>query len=168
VQHDPRPGKRAQTRDEHAGPQSPLYERHLERGKQPLHERGRYIDNDNRFNETESVVAHASGQTAVQLRGLSAGYARHTVLHKVSAEFPRAKVTAVVGPNGSGKSTLLGVLAGVITPAAGDVEIGTRRPAFVVQHSAVPAGLPISVWDTVVATKRNPAALSRLRCGESG
>jgi zinc/manganese transport system ATP-binding protein len=94
-------------------------------------------------------VAHTSDQTAVRLHGLSAGYARRTVLHEVTVEFPRAQVTAVVGPNGSGKSTLLGVLAGVITPVAGDVEIGTRRPAFVVQHSAVPTGLPITVWETV-------------------
>ncbi len=94
-------------------------------------------------------MAHTSDQSAVRLRGLSAGYARRTVLHEVTAEFPRGKVTAVVGPNGSGKSTLLGVLAGVVTPAAGVVEIGTRRPAFVVQHSAVPTGLPITVWEAV-------------------
>ncbi|GAA3662994.1 zinc/manganese transport system ATP-binding protein [Lentzea atacamensis] len=94
-------------------------------------------------------MTHVSDRPAVRLRGLSAGYARHTVLHEVTAEFPRAEVTAIVGHNGSGKSTLLGVLAGVITPAAGEVEIGTRRPAFVVQHSAVPAGLPITVWETV-------------------
>lgn len=94
-------------------------------------------------------MTHTSDQPAVRLRGLSAGYARHTVLHDVTADFPRAKVTAVVGPNGSGKSTLLGVLAGVISPAAGAVEISTWRPAFVVQHSAVPAGLPITVRETV-------------------
>ena len=94
-------------------------------------------------------MTHISDRSAVRLRGLSAGYARHTVLHDVTADFPRAKVTAVVGPNGSGKSTLLGILAGVISPAAGDVEISTRRPAFVVQHSAVPAGLPITVRETV-------------------
>lgn len=110
---------------------------------------GPYIDNDNRYNDVEGVVAHASEESAVWLHGVSAGYARHTVLSEVTAELPRAKVTAVVGANGSGKSTLLGVIAGVITPAAGAVEIRTRRPAFVVQHSAVPAGLPITVRETV-------------------
>lgn len=94
-------------------------------------------------------MTHDSDQPAARLRGLSAGHARRTVLHEVTARFPRAGVTAVVGHNGSGKSTLLGVLAGVITPAAGAVEIRTRRPAFVVQHSAVPPGLPITVWETV-------------------
>jgi zinc/manganese transport system ATP-binding protein len=94
-------------------------------------------------------MTHTSDQPAVRLRGLSAGYARRTVLHDVTAEFPRSKVTAVVGPNGSGKSTLLGVLAGVVSPVAGAVEIGTRRPTFVVQHSAVPPVLPITVWETV-------------------
>lgn len=94
-------------------------------------------------------MTHTSDQSAVRLDGLSAGYARRTVLHEVTAEFPRAQVTAVVGANGSGKSTLLGVLAGVITPATGVVQIGTQRPAFVVQHSAVPTGLPITVRETV-------------------
>lgn len=94
-------------------------------------------------------MTHTADQSAVRLRGLSAGYARHVVLREVTVEFPRAEVTAVVGPNGSGKSTLLGVLAGVIAPAAGVVEIATRRPAFVVQHSVVPAELPITVWETV-------------------
>lgn len=108
-------------------------------------------------------MAHASGEPAVRLRELSAGYARHTVLHDVTVEFPRAEVTAVVGANGSGKSTLLGVIAGVITPAAGDVEIRTRRPAFVVQHSAVPTGLPITVWETVAMGRwAHRGALRRL------
>ena len=66
-------------------------------------------------------MTHVSERPAVRLRGLSAGYARHTVLHEVTAEFPRAEVTAIVGHNGSGKSTLLSVLAGVLKPAAGEV-----------------------------------------------
>jgi zinc/manganese transport system ATP-binding protein len=94
-------------------------------------------------------VTHSPGGPAVHLRALSAGYARRTVLHEVTTELPRALVTAVVGPNGSGKSTLLGVLAGVLTPAAGTMTGSTHRPAFVVQHSAVPAALPITVRETV-------------------
>jgi zinc/manganese transport system ATP-binding protein len=94
-------------------------------------------------------MTHIPDRPAVRLHALSAGYARRTVLHEVTTELPPAQVTAVVGPNGSGKSTLLGVLAGVLTPVAGTVTTSTRRPAFVVQHSAVPTALPITVRETV-------------------
>jgi zinc/manganese transport system ATP-binding protein len=94
-------------------------------------------------------MTHNPERPAVRLHTLSAGYARRTVLHEVTAELPLAQVTAVVGPNGSGKSTLLGVLAGILTPAEGTVTANTRRPAFVVQHSAVPTALPITVRETV-------------------
>ncbi|MEU6719355.1 zinc ABC transporter ATP-binding protein AztA [Nonomuraea sp. NPDC046802] len=86
----------------------------------------------------------------VALHDLTAGYGRRTVLRGLSAELPRAGVTAVVGPNGSGKSTLLAVLAGVIRPGHGRVERGgARRPGYVVQRSAVSDALPITVRDTV-------------------
>ncbi|WP_280295598.1 zinc ABC transporter ATP-binding protein AztA [Nocardia abscessus] len=87
---------------------------------------------------------------AVHVAEVTAGYRGHPVLHEVTAAIPGGQVTALVGPNGSGKSTLLGVLAGVITPTAGTVRREhLRRPAFVVQHSGVPATLPITVRETV-------------------
>lgn len=87
---------------------------------------------------------------AVRVEGLAAGYRARTVLREVTADIPAGRVTAIVGHNGSGKSTLLGVLAGVIAPSAGRVERdGRRRPALVVQQSAVPATLPITVRETV-------------------
>lgn len=82
---------------------------------------------------------------ALVVRDLVAGHGR-PALHRVHARIPRARITAVVGPNGAGKSTLLDVLAGVLTPAAGSVErIVGRSPAYVVQRSAAPDTLPITV-----------------------
>ncbi|WP_067806200.1 zinc ABC transporter ATP-binding protein AztA [Nocardia beijingensis] len=87
---------------------------------------------------------------AVHIAEVTAGYRGHPVLREFTATIPDGRVTALVGPNGSGKSTLLGVLAGVIAPTAGTVRREhLRRPAFVVQHSAVPATLPITVRETV-------------------
>lgn len=85
----------------------------------------------------------------VTINALSAGYAGRVVLHRITARFPRAAVTAVVGPNGSGKSTLLGAVAGVVRPAAGSVRLPGHRPAFVVQRSAVSDRLPITAAETV-------------------
>ncbi|UGT61433.1 zinc ABC transporter ATP-binding protein AztA [Nocardia asteroides] len=87
--------------------------------------------------------------TEVRLTGIVAGYEAGSVLHGVDAVLPAGRVTALVGPNGSGKSTLLAVLAGVLAPTAGSVLQPLGRPALVLQHSAVPPTLPITVRETV-------------------
>ncbi|WP_067696379.1 zinc ABC transporter ATP-binding protein AztA [Nocardia jejuensis] len=93
---------------------------------------------------------HNPDAPAIRIDALSAGYPGRTVLQGVSAEIPSGRITAVVGPNGSGKSTLLSVLAGVLAPVSGTIERASRcRPALVVQHSAVPLTLPITVRQTV-------------------
>ncbi|MBE1537465.1 zinc ABC transporter ATP-binding protein AztA [Actinomadura algeriensis] len=89
-------------------------------------------------------------ETAITMRGIRAGYGARTVLHGITARVPRARVTALVGHNGSGKSTLLGVLAGSLAPSAGTLErSGDRRPALVLQHTDVPAALPLTARDAV-------------------
>jgi zinc/manganese transport system ATP-binding protein len=86
---------------------------------------------------------------AIVVRDLVAGHGR-PALHGISARIPRAGVTAVLGPNGAGKSTLLDVLAGVLTPTAGTVErTGECSPAYVMQRTAAPDALPITVRATV-------------------
>jgi iron complex transport system ATP-binding protein len=46
------------------------------------------------------------------------------VLDDVSLEIERGAVVGLLGPNGSGKTTLLKILAGVLTPDAGEVFLG--------------------------------------------
>ncbi|MFD4430092.1 zinc ABC transporter ATP-binding protein AztA [Nocardia sp. NPDC058497] len=87
---------------------------------------------------------------AIKIEHVTAGYGSTPVLSQVSATIPRGQITAIVGPNGSGKSTLLGVLAGTIPTQSGTVHRGTtHRPAFVVQHTAIPPTLPLTVGETV-------------------
>ncbi|WP_280348444.1 zinc ABC transporter ATP-binding protein AztA [Nocardia neocaledoniensis] len=87
---------------------------------------------------------------ALEIEQVTAGYGATPVLTEVSATIPRGRITAIVGPNGSGKSTLLGVLAGTVPIRSGAVRSGIGgRPAFVVQHTAIPPTLPITVGETV-------------------
>jgi zinc/manganese transport system ATP-binding protein len=88
--------------------------------------------------------------TEIDVRGLVVRYGRRVALHELSAEIRGGRVTALLGPNGSGKSSLLGAIAGVVPHAAGTVERrGARRPAYVVQRSAVADTLTVTVHDTV-------------------
>jgi|SRR2546426_2752955 len=51
---------------------------------------------------------------------------RFLALNEVSLEIRQGEAVAIIGPNGSGKSTMLGLIAGVIQPQAGTVEIHGR------------------------------------------
>jgi zinc/manganese transport system ATP-binding protein len=101
---------------------------------------------ENGYHYKERGVTH----TEIDIRDLVVRYGPHLALSSLTAEIPHGRVTAVLGPNGSGKSSLLGAIAGVLPVAAGTItRHGTRRPAYVVQRSAVADTLPITVRDTV-------------------
>ncbi len=76
-------------------------------------------------------------------------------------ELPPGCLLALIGPNGSGKSTLITAIAGLLVPAAGDLEVEGRWPpargsvAAVFQSAPLHAGLPLSV-ERLVATGRDP------------
>ena len=54
-------------------------------------------------------------------------YGVRPVLRQVNLEVQAGELVAVLGPNGMGKTTLLGVIAGVLWPLKGFVEIDGRR-----------------------------------------
>lgn len=52
-----------------------------------------------------------------------------TALDGVSVEIAPGLITGLVGPDGAGKTTLIRILAGLMAPTAGKVEILGRPPA---------------------------------------
>lgn len=58
--------------------------------------------------------------------GLCGGYGPRHVVGPLDLQLPVGSCTAVLGPNGAGKSTLLRLLAGILRPSAGRVEVFGR------------------------------------------
>jgi ABC-type multidrug transport system ATPase subunit len=54
-------------------------------------------------------------------------YGIRPVLRRVNLEIPAGELAVVLGPNGMGKTTLLGVMAGVLWPLKGFVEINGQK-----------------------------------------
>ncbi len=69
--------------------------------------------------------AAATGQSKVEIRGVSKGYGdewqREEVIDDLSLEITPGELTAVVGPSGCGKSTLTRLIAGLMKPDHGEV-----------------------------------------------
>ncbi|MCU0705507.1 MAG: ABC transporter ATP-binding protein [Fimbriiglobus sp.] len=69
----------------------------------------------------------ATTSAAVRLRGVSkvfgTGDTQVKALDDVSVELPYGEMVLLVGPSGCGKTTLISVVAGLLDPSAGEVEV---------------------------------------------
>ena len=63
----------------------------------------------------------------IRARGLEKRYGGKRVLRDVDLDIGRGEVAVVTGPNGSGKTTLLRVLAGLLAPTRGELEVDVER-----------------------------------------
>lgn len=63
---------------------------------------------------------------SLKLKGIAKSFKTDTVLDGVSLEVPTGRTLVLFGPSGAGKTVLLRVIAGVIDPDAGQIEIGGR------------------------------------------
>ncbi|MHB8958425.1 MAG: ABC transporter ATP-binding protein [Candidatus Limnocylindrales bacterium] len=102
---------------------------------------------------------------AVWLDGVTVEARGRPILRDVSFSVQAGERVALIGPNGAGKSTLLRVVAGILRPNAGRVELGgdpvaamdrtavARRLAVVPQQTALPFSMRV---EEVVALGRLP------------
>ena len=64
---------------------------------------------------------------SLRVSGLRKYYSRTLLFGNISFELRPGEVLAIAGWNGSGKSTLLRILAGLVRPSAGEVEMFCRN-----------------------------------------
>jgi len=75
------------------------------------------------------MSAPASSALSARLDNLSKLFGSFAALRQVSAEFAAGKCYVLVGENGAGKSTLLRILAGLLHPTHGTVQVfGANEP----------------------------------------
>lgn len=95
----------------------------------------------------------------LEIRNLTCGYDRHSVLRRVSFSVETGEVCCLLGPNGVGKTTLFKTVLGLLKPLAGQVLIDgedtfhwtapklARHMAYVSQQHQPP--FPYQVKDVV-------------------
>ena len=61
-------------------------------------------------------------------QGLSKQYSMKKALDNVTLTLPAGRMVGLLGPNGSGKTTFLKLIAGFLTPSAGEVYVCGKKP----------------------------------------
>jgi ABC-type Mn2+/Zn2+ transport system ATPase subunit len=81
--------------------------------------------------------------------GLAAGYGGRPVLRGVTFEAGPGDRVGVLGPNGGGKTTLFRVLLGLLSPAAGELDVPVS-PATVPQTERSRLDYPVTALDVAL------------------
>lgn len=85
-------------------------------------------------------MSDAAGPDVVVMDGLTRRFGDVTAVHALSLGVRAGEMFGIVGPDGAGKTTTLRMLAGVLTPSAGDARVlghsVAREPERVKQDSA--------------------------------
>ena len=63
----------------------------------------------------------------IRARGLAKRYGAKRIFAGLDLDVERGGFVVVTGPNGSGKTTLLRLVAGLVLPSAGELEVGVER-----------------------------------------
>ncbi len=100
----------------------------------------------------------------IRIEGVTAIYRERAALRDISLHVEAGERVAIIGPNGAGKSTLLRVVAGLLKPATGTVELDGERidrigRRAVARRLAVVPQLPVLPFATTV---EEVVALGRL------
>jgi len=99
---------------------------------------------------------HKTNQPILDVAHLTMRYNGRVALEDVTFHLHEGERIAVVGPNGAGKSTLFKVVAGVLQPNMGEVNIYGSRPrghvciGYIPQRNQVDWTFPVSVADVVM------------------
>jgi sulfonate transport system ATP-binding protein len=100
---------------------------------------------------TSASPSVATSERAIALRGVCREFSGYVAVENITLDIVPGRFVAVVGPSGCGKSTVLNIIAGLIAPTAGVVEIFGRSLTGINRHACYmfqdDALLP---WKTVI------------------
>ncbi|HEY9804728.1 MAG TPA: ABC transporter ATP-binding protein [Leptolyngbyaceae cyanobacterium] len=80
-------------------------------------------------------------QPLIELKGVSKSFGNNQVLDNVDLTIYRGEALGIIGPSGTGKSTILRVMAGLITPDAGEVYVQGVKREGLIEDSPDPVGI---------------------------
>ncbi|RMF39753.1 MAG: metal ABC transporter ATP-binding protein [Anaerolineae bacterium] len=114
-----------------------------------------------------AYAAHPEGTPILRLEGVTLRYESGAALEDISLEVHQGERLAIIGPNGAGKSTLFKIIAGVLQPTSGNVQVFGSQPeghvciAYLPQRAHVDWNYPVTVADVVMMGRVGQIGLFR-------
>jgi ATP-binding cassette subfamily F protein 3 len=97
-----------------------------------------------------------SGRVVAEMKGIYKGYGPVQVYSGIDLTLAREDKVALVGVNGAGKSTLLKLLAGVIEPDAGVIQLGHNvSRTYFAQHQLELLDPAKTVWEEIFSLAKD-------------
>lgn len=104
-----------------------------------------------------SSVPITKDETLVlRVAGVAKSFGSVQALHDVDFEVRPGEIHGLLGDNGAGKSTLVKIIAGVIQPDAGTVEVNGSQVTFANPRDAEEAGIETVYQDLALAPALDP------------
>ncbi len=97
--------------------------------------------------------------THLRLTDLCAGFDGTDIVNLASLQISAGEFVSIVGPSGCGKSTLLRVIAQLLQPSAGDLDIQTPRGRTGIRTGFVFQDATLLPWRTAESNIRLPGEL---------
>jgi ABC-type multidrug transport system ATPase subunit len=73
--------------------------------------------------ECHPITGTFNQKAALRIQNLCKTFGKKEVLKNLNFEVPKGGITGFLGPNGAGKSTTIKIIAGLVSPTSGTVEI---------------------------------------------
>src|SRR5437899_4677601 len=89
-------------------------------------------------NETQEIfipVAERLGDSVIEFRNVSKGYADRLLIEDLSFSVPAGAIVGIIGPNGAGKTTLFRMITGKEKADLGEIAIGPSARLAVVDQT---------------------------------
>ena len=118
-------------------------------------------------------IRHRTAAPVISLKHVNVSYhsvdqrRQGTALDDISFQIDLGEQIAIVGPNGAGKSTLIKLIAGILNPSSGEVEIYGSGPGghicigYVPQRSQIDFSFPVTVEEVVMMGRVGKIGLFR-------
>jgi len=82
---------------------------------------------DQPMNTATEGVRAAEPEVILSAREITKQFGGLSALRNITVDIPRGSIFSLIGPNGAGKTTFFNVIAGILPPTHGSIELGGQR-----------------------------------------
>jgi phospholipid/cholesterol/gamma-HCH transport system ATP-binding protein len=73
----------------------------------------------------------------IEVKNISLRFHERTILDEVNLQVKKQEAVGIIGPSGAGKSMILKMIAGIVTPTGGSIQVKSDKVSMLFQKNAL-------------------------------